>query len=106
MHKWAKQKISKSYKITLVQKQRAHELLKQSKITFSVEITVEQDKLVSHQQSAAPHIFRVKKNPSPLICQEISYKFDRYTKNTVLSSIIHTLDFRSHVHYKFNSHIT
>ena len=82
LHNWAKQRISKSYKITPVQKQRAHDLLKQSKITFSVEIVVEQDKLIFHPQAAAPPIFRVKTNPSPFICQEIHYKFDRYTKNT------------------------
>ena len=41
LHNWAKQRISKSYKITPAQKHRAHELLKQSKITFSVEIVVE-----------------------------------------------------------------
>ena len=46
LHNWAKQRKSKSYKTTPVQKQRAHELLKQSMITFSVEIVVEQDKLI------------------------------------------------------------
>ena len=56
-----------SYKITPVQKQRAHELLKQSKITFSVEKVVEQDKLTFHPQAAAPPILRVKKYPSPFI---------------------------------------
>ena len=76
--KWAKQRILKSYKITPVQKQRAHKLLKHSKITLSVEIDVEQDKLIFHPQAAAPP--RV--NPSPFICQKIHYKFDRYTKNT------------------------
>ena len=81
LHNWAKQRISKFYKITPVQKQRAHELLKQSKIIFSVEIVVEQDKLIFHPQAAAPPIFRVKTNPSPFICQEIHYKLDRYTKN-------------------------
>ena len=82
MHNWAKQRISKSYKITPVQKQRAHELLKQSKITFSVEIIVEQDKLIFHPQAAALPIVRAKTNPSPFICQEIHYKFDGFTKNT------------------------
>ena len=80
LHNWAKQRTSKSYKIKPVQKQRAHELLKQSKITFSVEIIVEQDKLLFQPQAAAPPIFRVKINPSPFFCQEIHYKFDRYTK--------------------------
>ena len=56
-HNWAKQRVSKSYKITPVQKQRAHNLLKQSKITFSVEIVLEQDKLIFHPQAAAPPIF-------------------------------------------------
>ena len=82
LHSWAKQRNSKSYKITPVQKQRAHDLLNQSKITFSVEIIVEQDKLIFHPQAAAPPIFWVKTNPSPFICQEIHYKFDIYTKNT------------------------
>ena len=82
LHSWAKQRISKSYKIIPVQKQRAHNLLKQSKITFSGEIVVEQFKLIFHPQAAAPPISRVKTNPSPFICQEIHYKFDRYTKNT------------------------
>ena len=106
LHNWAKQKIPKSYKKkTPVQKQRPHELLKQSKITFSVEIVVEQEKLIFHPQTAAP---RVKTNPSPFICHEIHYKFDRYTKTPqdILSSIIHTMDFPTHVPYKFNSHIT
>ena len=79
LHNWAKPRISKSNKITPVQKQRAHELLKQSKITFSVEIVVEQVKLIFHPKAAAPPIFRVKTNPSPFNCQEIHY---RYTKNT------------------------
>ena len=68
LHNWAKQRISKSYKITPVQKQRGHDLLKQLKITFSVEIVVEQDKLIFHPQTAAPPIFRIKTNPSPFIC--------------------------------------
>ena len=91
-----------------VQKQRAHELLKQSKITFSVEIVVEQDKVVFHPLAAAPPILRVKTKPSPFICPEIHYKFDRYTKTPqdILSFIIHTMDFPTHVPYKFNSHIT
>ena len=79
---WAKQRISKSYKITPVQKQRTHELLKHSNINFSVEIVVEQDKSIFRPQAAAPPSFRVKTNPSPFICQEIHYKFDRHTKNT------------------------
>ena len=82
LHNWAKQRTSNSYKITPVQKQQAHEICKQSKITFSVEIVVEQDKLIVHPRAAAPPIFRVKTNPSPFICQEILYNFDRYTKNT------------------------
>ena len=49
--------------MTLAQKHRAHKLLKQSKITFSVEIVVEKDKLIFHSQVAAPPIFRVKTNP-------------------------------------------
>ena len=56
-HNWAKQGISKSYKITPVQKQRAPELLKQYKNTFSVEIIVEKDKLIFNPQAAAPPIF-------------------------------------------------
>ena len=40
---------------TPVQKQRALELLKQSKITFSVEIIVEQDKIIFHPLAAVPH---------------------------------------------------
>ena len=80
LHSWAKQRVSKSYKITPVQKQRTHELLKQSKNTFSVEIVVEQDKLIFHPQAVAPPIFRVKTNPSAIVCKEIHYKFDRYTK--------------------------
>ena len=71
-----------SHKKTPVQKQRAHELLKQSMITFSDETVVEQDKLIFNPQAAAPPIFRVKTNPSTFICQEIHYKFDRNTKNT------------------------
>ena len=47
--------------ITPVQKQRAHDIFKQSKITFSVEIIVEQDKLIFHPQAAAPPFFRVQK---------------------------------------------
>ena len=82
LQNWAKRRISKSYKITPVQKQRSHDLLKQSKITLSVEIVMEQDKLIFHPQAAAPPIFRVKTNPSTFICQEIHYKFDRYTKDT------------------------
>ena len=78
----AKQWITKSYKTTPVQKQRAHQFLKQSKITFSVEITAEQDKLIFHPEAAAPPLFRLKTNPSHFICQEIHCKFDRYTKNT------------------------
>ena len=81
-HNWAKQRISKSYKITPLHKQKAHDRLKQSKIIFSVEIVVEQDKLIFQRQAAAPPIFRVKINPSPSIFQEFHYKFDRYTKNT------------------------
>ena len=57
LHNWAKQRISKSYKITPVQKLRTYKLLKQSKIIFSVEIVVEQDKLIFHPQAAAPPIF-------------------------------------------------
>ena len=68
--------------MTPVQKQRAHELLKQSKITFSGGKIVDKDKLIFHPQAAAPPIFRVKTNPSPFICQEIHYEFYRYTKNT------------------------
>ena len=45
LHNWDKQRLSKSYKITPIRKQRAHDLLKQSKITFSVENVVKQDKL-------------------------------------------------------------
>ena len=67
LHNWAKQRISKSYTITPVQRQRAHELLKQSKITFSVEIVIEQDKLIFRPQAAATPIIRVKTNPSPFI---------------------------------------
>ena len=89
LHNWAKQKISKSYKITPVQKHRAHDLLKQSKITFSVENVVEQDNLISHSQAAAPPVFRVKTNPSPFICQKIHDKFVRYTKNTAGYFVLH-----------------
>ena len=67
LNSWAKQRISESYKLTPVQKQRAHELLRQSKIIFSVEIVLEQDKLIFHPQAAVPPIFRVKTNPSPLL---------------------------------------
>ena len=70
-----------SYKITLLQTQRAHDLLKQSDFTFSVEMVFERSKLVIHPQAAAQLIFRVKRIPSPFICQEIHYKLDRYTKN-------------------------
>ena len=38
LHNWAKQRISKSYKTTPVQKQRAHGLIKESEITSSAEI--------------------------------------------------------------------
>ena len=88
-------------KITHIQNQRAHELLKQSKITFSVEIVVEQDKVILHPQAATPPIFRVRTNQSTFACQEINHKFDR------LSSIIHTLDFLTHVRKfsKFNFHV-
>ena len=79
---WAKQRISKSYKRTPVQKQTAQQLLKESKITFSIEIVVDQDKLIFHPQASAPPIFRVKTNPSPFNCHGIPYKFDSYTKNT------------------------
>ena len=82
LHNWAKKGSLSLVKITPVQKQRAHELLKQSKITFSVEIVVKQDKLIFYPEAAAPLILRVKTNPSPFICQEIHYKFDRYKKNT------------------------
>ena len=41
LHSWTKQKNSSSYKLTPVQKSSV-KLLKQSKITFSVEIVVEQ----------------------------------------------------------------
>ena len=61
LHNWAKQKTTKSYKITPVQKQRARNLLKISKISFTVEIVVEQNKLIFHQQAAAPSNFKVKK---------------------------------------------
>ena len=81
LHNWAKQRVSKTYKITTVRKHSAHKLLKQSKITFSVEIVVEQDKLIFHTQAAAPTIFRAKTNPSPFNCQEYTiYLID--TKNT------------------------
>ena len=106
LHNWDEQKKSKLYKIAPVQKQRARELLKQSKITFSVEIVVEQDKLIFHPQAAAPPILRVKTNTSPFICQEILYKFDRYTKNTARNFVFHTLDFLTDVQHKFNFHIT
>ena len=82
LRSWAKQRISKSYKVTPVHKQRAHELLEQSKITFSVEMVVEQDKLIFHPQAAEPPIFMVKTNSSLFICQAIHYKFDRYAKHT------------------------
>ena len=81
LHTWANRRITKSCKITPVQKQRAHDLLKQPQITFSVKIVVEQDKLIFHTHAASPPIFRVERNPSPFICQEKHYKFDRYTKN-------------------------
>ena len=54
LHNWAKEKISKSYKIIPGQKERALEFLKQSKITFLAEILVEQDKLIFHPQAAEP----------------------------------------------------
>ena len=38
LQNWAKQRITKAYKITPVKKQRAQDLFKQSKIIFSVEI--------------------------------------------------------------------
>ena len=91
LHNWAKGGISQSHKITSVQKQRADELLKQSKITFSVEtFSVENYILCCCRTrwtyfptaSCSTTYFRVKTNPSPFICQEIRYKFDRYTKNT------------------------
>ena len=80
LHNWAKQRTSKSYKITTVQEQREHDLVKQSKITFSVEIVVDQDKFFS-PKSCSTSYFRVKTIPSPFIYQEIHYKLDRYTKN-------------------------
>ena len=82
LHNWATQRITKSYKIKSVQKQREQDLLKQSKISFSVDITVEEDKLIFHPQTGDPTIFCVKTNTSTFICQEIHYKSDRYTKNT------------------------
>ena len=80
LYNCGKQRISKSYNITPVQK-RAHDLLKQSEITFSVKIVVEQDKMFFHTQAAAQPFLRVKNNTSPFICQEKHYKLDRYTKN-------------------------
>ena len=75
--------MSRSFKTTPVQKQQAHEFLRQSKITFSVEIVVELDKSIFHPQAIAPqNFFCVKTIPSPFICKEKHYKFDRYTKNT------------------------
>ena len=60
-----------------------NDLHKHSNISFSVEIIVEQDKLICQPRAAVPPIFRVKINPLPFICHhpEIPYKFDRYTKN-------------------------
>ena len=106
LHNWAKQRISKLYKITPVQK-RALELLKQSKITFSVEIVVEQDKLIFHPKAAAPPIFRVKLTHHPLFFKKytISSVDTQRTQQAILSAIIHTLDFLTHVHYKSNSHL-
>ena len=69
LHNSAKQRISKSYKNNTVDKQREHDLLKQSKTAFSVEIVVGKDKSIFHPQAAAPPIFRVKTNPSHFICQ-------------------------------------
>ena len=82
LNAWAKQKINKSNKITLVQQQSGHDLLNESKISFSDEIAVEHDKLFFHPQAPAPPVFRVNTNPSPFICPEIHYKFDRYTEQT------------------------
>ena len=44
LHKWAKQRTSKLYKMTPVQQQRAQDLLKESKTTFPSEIVAEKDK--------------------------------------------------------------
>ena len=43
------------------------------KLHFSVDISVEQHKLIFYPQAAAPPIFRVKISPSHFICQEIHY---------------------------------
>ena len=100
-HNWAKKRISKYCKITPVQKQRAHELLKQSEITFSVEIIVKQDKLIFHPQVESKQMHY----PS-FVKKYTIYLIDtQKTPQAILSSIIHTLDSPTYVHKKFNSHV-
>ena len=71
-------------------------------MTFFVDIIVEQDKLIFHPQAAAPPIFWVKTNPSFFICR-INFVADtQKTQQGIFYSTIFTLDFFTHVNYKFN----
>ena len=98
------QKNSKSYKITPEQKQRANNLLKQSKNTFSVKTFVEQDKLVFQEQAAAPPIFWLKQFHHPVSAKKYNMSLidTRKTPLVFLFFITLTLDFLTHIHYKFN----
>ena len=51
----------------------------------------------------APPMFKVKANPSLFICQiTLSLIDTRKTLQDILSFTVHTLDFLTHNHYKYN----
>ena len=73
-------------------------------MTFSVEIIVEQDKLIFHPQAAAPLFFEFKQIYHPSFVKKYAIILIDTQKipQVILSSIVHTLDFLTHVHYKSN----
>ena len=104
LHSWAKQKISKPYKITPVQKKETAPPLKTIENNFFIRNSCWTRQTYFPSTVAAPPIFTVITDPSSFICQKIHLNLTdtQKTPHDTLSSTTHTRDSSTYVHYKFN----
>ena len=102
LHSWALNRLH--YRQDIHEDIREHniQILQQNSLQLKFEITIKLNNIVQHPYPLNQPNITAQLLPPPFITTEVIYKYDRYTKNTMVTShfITHTQDYHTDVYSK------
>ena len=83
VHSWALNRLQHRQDIHEDIRQHHIQILQQNSLQLKFEITVKLNNIVQHRFPLSPPNITAQSLPPPFITTEVTYKYDRYTKNTI-----------------------